>query len=141
VNYIIKEDRKSIKEVVEPLTGKKKLLFFRGHMGNNGITQSFINLLNNLDQNAYDITVFLIGSNEKNEIFNMNDLNENIRKVFYAGAANYTVDEYSRDAILKENHIESEIDKFFPHKAYSREVKRFFGNQSFDVAIDFSGYS
>ena len=71
----------------------------------------------------------------------MNALNENIRKVFYAGAANYTVDEYSRDAILKENHIESEIDKFFPHKAYSREVKRFFGNQSFDVAIDFSGYS
>lgn len=141
VNYIFKEDRKSIKEVVEPLTGKKKLLFFRGHMGNNGITQSFINLLNNLDQNAYDITVFLIGSNEKNEILNMNALNENIRKVFYAGAANYTVDEYSRDAILKENHIESEIDKFFPHKAYSREVKRFFGNQSFDVAIDFSGYS
>lgn len=141
VDFMFNNNESGIDNIVLPLTEKKKIVLFRGRMGNNGITKSFINLVNTIDKSLYDITVFLIGSDDETEISNTNELDSSVRKVFYAGAANYTVNEYAVDALLKEEHNDTEINKLFPYEAYEREFQRFFGNQLFDVAIDFSGYS
>lgn len=139
VAYIF--DNENVVEVIKPENGKKKLLFFRGRMGNNGITNSLVNLVNNIDSEKYDITTLLLEPKEDFEFTNIAKLNPNIRNVFYGGAADYTLDEYAIDAQLKGAHVESEIDKYFPDNAYRREARRLLGNQSYDVAIDYSGYS
>ena len=54
---------------------KKKILFFHFDLGGGGAEKVLVNLLNNLDPNKYEITLFLLF---KNGIY-IKDLNKNIR--------------------------------------------------------------
>ncbi|MDG6113887.1 CDP-glycerol glycerophosphotransferase family protein [Lactococcus formosensis] len=128
-------------KVVQPLQGKKKLLFHAGALMDNGITSSFINLVNQIDKEKYDITVFLHDSNNLEVQNNWKKLPTHVRKMFKPGLPIYKFEENVHDRYLKNETPKSNIDRFFPEAGYKREVSRLFGNSQFDVSIDFSGYS
>lgn len=54
-------------------------------MKNNGITTSMINLLNNLDYNTYDVTLFTGFSTNKEILKNLNEVNDNLRIILRKG--------------------------------------------------------
>lgn len=129
-----------IKEITAK-NSKIKLLIHPGAMLDNGITNSFINLMSQLDYEKYDVTAFLHDSTEPEIVNNFNRLDKRVRKMFKPGLPIYTVEENVSDRYLKSDHKRGAIDKFYPEKGYQRESSRLFGNIKYDVAIDFSGYS
>jgi CDP-glycerol glycerophosphotransferase len=140
VEAIFYQNFSSIK-CIEPTHGKKKLLFHAGALMDNGITSSFLNLINQIDYTKYDVTIFLHDSKLKEIKDNWARLHPASRKMFKPGLPVYKMEENIRDRMLKNNPFEFDIEKYFPEEAYSREARRLFGNSSFDVVIDFSGYS
>lgn len=153
--FVFHDDEKMLKEyveaifnnnfeqlkVVQPLQGKKKLLFHAGALMDNGITSSFINLVNQIDEKKYDITVFLHDSNNQEVHNNWKKLPIHVRKMFKPGLPIYKFEENFYDRYLKNETPKTSIEQFFPEDGYKREVSRLFGNSKFDVSIDFSGYS
>lgn len=121
---------------------KETILFYPGGMMNNGITSSFINLMDNIDYNKYDVSVFLNISNKKEVLKNLEKLNKNVRLLFKHGIPVYNLDEIYRDRLCHNRGVSKNyLKKAYPEKAYERESRRYFGKSTFDFAIDFSGYS
>ena len=55
------------------------MLIYPGGMKNNGITTSIINLLENVDYETYDITLFTNKSKNLEVLNNLNSINKNVR--------------------------------------------------------------
>lgn len=140
VSAIFEQDHSHIK-CVSPTHSKKKILFHAGALMDNGITSSFLNLINQIDYDKYDVTIFLHDSKLKEIRDNWARLHPNARKMFKPGLPVYTISENVHDRMLKNNPFEFNIDTYYPKEAYEREARRLFGNATFDVAVDFSGYS
>ncbi|MCJ1972901.1 CDP-glycerol glycerophosphotransferase family protein [Lactococcus carnosus] len=153
--FVLHEDEEMIEEyvqaifqnkfdcikVVSPLHGKKKMLLHAGALMDNGITSSFINLVNQIDKEEYDLTIFLHDSNLEEIKNNWKKLPIHARKMFKPGLPIYKMDENIFDRYLKSEIPRGNTEKLFPEKGYKREVSRLFGNSTFDVSVDFSGYS
>lgn len=141
VETIFNNEKNKLK-VVEPDNKKIKLLIHPGALYDNGITSSFLNLVNQIDYSKYDVTAFLHESKDKEVLSNFRKINQNVRKMFKPGLPIYTLEENIRDRYLK-NDIPNEVvnDNIFPEQGYIRESKRLFANTDFDAVIDFSGYS
>ncbi len=120
---------------------KKKILIYPGGLKNNGITSSFINLTNSIDYNKYDVTLFTNTPHRAEVLNNLNKVNPNVRMLFKPGIPIYKLNEIYRDKLIQNRSLKGYLKIFYPKKAYKREVNRLMGNQSFDVSIDFSGYS
>lgn len=133
------EQKKIKKYRVE--TAKKKLLIYPGGMADNGITSSFINLLNNIDYSKYDVTVFVNGSGNMEANNNLKKLNRNARPLFKFGMDILTVKEKLINKKIADNGLAINQRDKYPEKGYKREMNRLTANLKFDVAIDFSGYS
>lgn len=126
---------------VEFLSNKKtKILMYGGGLINNGITSSFINLLNAIDYDKYEICT-IEGMNRSVDVTNQRyKINDNVHFFFRADVPIRTPNEmsllkkYYKKTALKANEM-SAIDQQF-----SRENRRVFGALQFDVVIDFSGY-
>lgn len=122
---------------------KERLLFYPGGFLNNGITSSFINLMNNIDYDKYDVSVIMRAPrNWESEIIkNLSKLPREVRMLFNGGVAALQfqediVDENYRFDPDKKRNLEN-----LPIQGYRRDFKRLVGDSNFDVAIDFSGYS
>lgn len=141
VSTIFKNEQGKLK-VVTPENGKIKILIHPGALYDNGITSSFLNLVNQIDYSKYDVTAFLHASKDLEVINNLKKINSNVRKMYKPGLPIYTLDENIKDRYLK-NDIPNETvsDTLFPEEGYIRESKRLFGDSKFDAVIDFSGYS
>jgi len=121
---------------------KQKLLFYAGGMRINGITYSFLSLLNHLDYEKYDVTV-LVG-NTKNKICQelINKINNKARVLVRIGIWNATAIETIRKNLVYLLGLDSNyLKKIFPKQLFQREYRRLFGKTKFDSVIDFSGYS
>ncbi|MDD3746249.1 MAG: glycosyltransferase [Anaerostipes sp.] len=122
---------------------KKKVLIYRGSMAENGITHSFMSLLNNFDYEKYDVTAYVSASNGDADALNrILSVNKNVRTMKRVGTWNADF----REDFLKELFFETGIKndtymKLFPHKMFQREFRRCFGQSEFDYVIDFTGYS
>ncbi|MEO1781201.1 hypothetical protein BAU18_000780 [Enterococcus diestrammenae] len=127
----------------ETQNGKKRLLVYPGGMNNNGITSSLVNLINNIDETQYDISVLLqIPSRNKAECYgNISKLPNHARLIFKGGALLYTEAELLNDKQFKADPLNDEFYQALDDTGYQREFMRVVGNSKFDVAIDFSGYS
>ena len=121
---------------------KQKILIYAGGMYDNGITISFLNLMNNIDYEKYDVSCFTGASKNSVVLKNISAINKNAHLFFKPGIPNYTFGEAYRD---KFTHLFGEVKvlgKFiYPEKAYKRESSRLFGCSSYDYVVDFSGYS
>lgn len=136
------DNKKDLLKVVKPQKGKIKLLIHPGALYDNGITTSFLNLVNQIDYSKYDVTAFLHESKDLEVIKNFRKINKNVRKIFKPGLPIYTLEENIRDRYLKNDIPDKQVDQnLFPEKGYMREADRLFSKISFDAVIDFSGYS
>ncbi|AQP53106.1 hypothetical protein CBF34_02670 [Vagococcus penaei] len=118
---------------------KTKLLIYPGGMRNNGITSSLINLIQNIDATVYDVTCFLDQPRSAEQIANIRQLPKTTHLLFRFGASDYTVKEAYQDLRIQARGFKHESQ--YPNEIYQRECLRLLGNQHYDVAIDFSGYS
>ncbi|MEC1752695.1 CDP-glycerol glycerophosphotransferase family protein [Bacillus mojavensis] len=121
---------------------KEKILIYPGGLMNNGITSSFINLMNNIDYNKYDVSCFMKTPHSKEVLKNINKINKNARLLFKPGLPVYDIKEvYADKLIINRGATTKFLRKIYPEQAYRREHNRLFGNSKFDYVIDFSGYS
>ncbi|MFP7479755.1 CDP-glycerol glycerophosphotransferase family protein [Terribacillus saccharophilus] len=122
--------------------GKEKILIYPGGMMNNGITSSFINLLDNIDYSKYDVSCFMKTPHSKEALQNIAKVNKNARMLFKPGVPVYRLGEVYRDKHINNRGIRGKLEKkIYPEQAYRREHRRLFGKTHFDYVIDFSGYS
>lgn len=124
-------------------TNKEKILIYCGGFFNNGITSSVMNLLNNIDYDKYDVTAVDYGNEiRKEKVENTAKLNPNVKVLYRVGTWNAKLFEwYRHNLFLNRGAYTDKMKKWLPADMYRREAKRLVGNTSFDVGIDFSGYS
>ena len=121
---------------------KERLLIYSGGLVNNGITSSLLNLLENIDYNRFEVTIFLQRQTNKIALDNLNRVNKNVNIILRNGGFFATFTENYRNNYVRDRGIIStKEEKIFPNKAYQREFRRLFGNSKFDYVMDFSGYS
>ncbi|MCB5953553.1 CDP-glycerol glycerophosphotransferase family protein [Enterococcus sp. CWB-B31] len=141
VERIFKSNKTNGMKEVKANTSKIKLLIHPGGMIDNGITNSFLNLIDQIDYDKYDVTAFLHDSTNPEIVKNWNKMNRHVRKMFKPGLPIYTFEENIFDRYLKNVHMPSEVDKYLPELGYKREAQRLFAGLHFDVTINFDGYS
>ncbi len=135
-----KEQRQDVK-IIEANNNKKRILFYPGGMRSNGITSSFLNLVQNINYDEYDVTCFLDNLSTPDQIKNTLDIPENVSLLFRFDLSNYTSKEYLQDLKIHFKGVKKGKEDKYPEHIYQREVRRLLGKQTFDIAIDFSGYS
>ncbi|MHD0396682.1 CDP-glycerol glycerophosphotransferase family protein [Staphylococcus simulans] len=149
--YVYNDDGNVTQKLVEKMFNhnsdksnhdKTKILMYPGGMINNGITSSAINLLENIDYNQYDVTIFLGYTRNPEVLNNIKAVNPNVRIIFRYGPLLATTIEKYQDTFVKNRGVQSKIEKeLYPTELYEREFRKVFGTSKFDVVIDFSGYS
>ncbi|HCM89448.1 MULTISPECIES: CDP-glycerol glycerophosphotransferase family protein [Vagococcus] len=136
-------NQQEIKEVklIQPISYKKRLLIYPGGMRSNGITSSFLSLVQNIDYNEYDVVCLLDNIKSKDQIKNVSDIPNNVSILFRFERSNFTAKEYYQDMHFHLKGVKKGKEDKYPNEIYERDVRRLLGKQRFDVAIDFSGYS
>jgi len=130
------------KKVLNNINNKESLLIYAGGLMNNGITSSLLNLLENIDYNKFEVTIFMQRKVNKIALDNLNRVNKNVKILLRSGGFFATMSEnYRNNYVRNRGIISSKEEKLYPEKAYKREFRRLFGNSKFDYVIDFSGYS
>lgn len=129
-------------KIVSCKTKKKKVLFSRGPMLVNGITTAFLNVLNQIDYDKYDVTVLLDGTKDAAQKEKIMSVNSQARVLVRPGGARKTL----KEAILNNYYTQcgprsSFIKKIFPKGVYKREFCRILGESRFDYIIDYEGYN
>jgi CDP-glycerol glycerophosphotransferase len=130
-------------KLIQNKSNKTKILIYCGGFLNNGITTSVTNLLNAIDYDQYDVTVMNYAEDDKSERWkNVEKLNKNVKFLHRVGTWNASLTEWYRHALILRRGVYSKfMQKIVPSKMYRRELERIIGNSSFDIGIDFSGYS
>lgn len=134
--YVVKEEKN---------TDKKDILIFPDYFVKNGITTSAVNLLNSIDRDKYNITLFLPNNIVENstEQHVIDDLvNKGMSVVINYDQKFSTLEERWIQRIFYTTH-EIYSDYMFDgiKTLNERNYKRLLGRTKYDVAIDFCSYS
>lgn len=120
---------------------KKKLLFFGGGLRMNGISTALRTMLDYIDYDKYDVTVYAGNLKFADSKEMICTFNKNIRifsRVSYTPA---TFGEMIRNDFLRVFGFHAPLMKqIYPKAMYDREFIRCFGESRFDTVIDYSGY-
>ena len=125
---------------------KPKLLLSSAKMLDNGITNSFLNLLSMIDYDKFDVTVYLTQDSRKNAALDarVENLRKEIRVLLRKGPISASLDEEIRREFciyLSREKTKKFVDRIYPHQVSKREFKRAFGFAEFDYIVEFNGYS
>ena len=122
-------------------TGKKTILLYPGGLATNGVTSAFLSLLNNIDYDKYDVTVFTLASSSPENNANLDKIPPHIR-VFLRISTPMLSPKDSKKYTAGLTHaycLEPEKLEVF-ERIMRSEYVRIFGDAQFDYIIDFSGY-
>ena len=115
-------------------THKMKLLFNVGLMANNGVTESFLSLLNRIDYDKYDVSVLCKLGNEAN----INRMHENVRVFVRTDDSPVTLrNSYNLQRSIKNGHADT--NNISVNAIFETEFVRCFGNANFDYTFDYCG--
>lgn len=126
---------------------KKNILMFAGNLSiTNGLTRSFENLVNKLSSDSNKITVIVGESTVDNETSNemLDRLYAKGHKIIVKFGRDLinAKEEYARGYFEKHRHLPTQEIQKIHDFGYERNVMKVFGNQKYDVVINFeSGYS
>lgn len=130
------------KETNNYVSNKIRLLFYAGDFKPNGVTSSFLSLLNNLDYSKYDISVILLKKDNQDYLDKIRQINPKARILCRAGTYSQTLLEHCANEIILQKGIGTQqLKNKMPTQLYTREWKRCFGSTKFDIVINFTGYS
>jgi len=142
IGYLFGETENRVKGIRHLSNQKEKILIYPGMMKDNGITTSFINLMNNVDYSQYDVSCITKSPDNEESLKNIDKVNKNVRFLFTPGIPVYKFSEVYRDKYIHFRGVKGIIGKrIYPDRSYAREHRRLFGKSRFDYVIDFSGYS
>lgn len=119
---------------------KKKVLIYGGGFANNGITSSLINLSKNFDYNKFELFIVEkhnVNGDTKN---NLMELDPRANILYRRGNLVTGTRQSKAYKEFLETGIILEKDEQKIKKMFEQEHKRIFGDMTFDVYIDFSGY-
>jgi CDP-glycerol glycerophosphotransferase len=131
--------------LTRPVDERQSLLFFLGSFMPNGITTSFINLVNNLDRRRFRPTVIVEPLNmaafpERLEQFAK--IPKDVAVLGRVGQMNLTIEErWVREEFESRHKLASPALWHIYQQAFRREYARIFGQSRFDVLINFDGYA
>jgi CDP-glycerol glycerophosphotransferase len=114
---------------------KTRVLFYPGPMDCSEITEAFLALVNELDYEKYDVSIFYYGNN----IENMKRISPKARIFMRCGSPSYTLTEHHKMLSVKKNEFHENDGTTVINNAFENEIIRCFGNAAFDYVIDFSG--
>lgn len=100
---------------------KTKILMYPGGMINNGITSSAINLLDNIDYDQYDVTIFLGYTRNLEVLNNIKTVNPNVRIMFRYGPLLATTIEKYQDTFIKNRVYNPKLKKNFIQLNFMKE--------------------
>jgi len=131
---------------VESKKEKKSILFYGGPFIPNGITSSFINLLNHIDYDKYIVTIIVEPNTTMNKfperLEQIEKIDNRIKILGRVGRMNLRLEE---DWIIKKfttmNQLQNNEMWDIFNKAYSREMKRMLGDNKFHYFVNFEGYN
>ena len=128
-------------KLVQCQNKKKKLLFFGGGLRMNGISTALRTMLDYIDYDKYDVTVYagnLKFADSKEMICTFNKNARIFARVSYTPS---TFGEMIRNDFLRVFGFNAPLMKYiYPKAMYDREFIRCFGESHFDTVIDYSGY-
>ncbi|MBR2527821.1 MAG: CDP-glycerol glycerophosphotransferase family protein [Blautia sp.] len=130
--------------LIQSPANKKKLLISSGEILENGITHALLSLLRQIDYDKWDVTAFLIANIRKPEIASLlnSELDPRVRAVNRCGALCVTPEEeYARNMVLERPLDQNIRRRYYSEEIYAREWRRCFGDTSYDVIVDFNGYT
>lgn len=120
---------------------KKKLLFFGGGLRMNGISTALRTMLDYIDYDKYDVTVYAGNLKFDDSKEMICTFNENARIFSRVAFTPATFTEQIRNDLLRVFGFNFPLMKYiYPKKMYDREFLRCFGESQFDTVIDYSGY-
>lgn len=154
--YVYKEDGNVTKRVIDwfvfgennvdivpnKYETKKKILFHAGSFQPNGITSAFVNLVNGIDKQLYDITVTLSDSiiHYPERLEQLDKIKKDVNILPKTGGM-YRSDESFFAEHLNDNGISTDRTVQIYKSEYQKEYKRLFSHVKFDHIVDYSGYS
>ncbi|MGO2083616.1 CDP-glycerol glycerophosphotransferase family protein [Vagococcus sp.] len=141
LDYILYGEESEKLTIIDRNQEKEKLLFYGGGMRSNGITSSFLNLIQNIDFTRYDVTCILDQPRTKDQINNISALPRETHLLFRFGHTLYSRKEAYLDLYFTSRGMTKYNQEKYPEVIYEREASRLLGKQTFIAAIDFSGYS
>jgi glycosyltransferase involved in cell wall biosynthesis len=115
---------------------KKKILFYPGHLNNNGVTEVFLTFVRKMDFNKFDVSVYCDSKN----LDNINRIPKKVRVFTRCGDDCLSLDEQKKMKLLQENGYEDNEASAMIDNILERDFIRCFGNATFDYVVDFSGY-
>lgn len=127
-----------------PPERRKRLLFYAGRFAPNGITSSFIALTHAIDHTQYEVTILVNAKSidqDPAHARNLQKLPPECRLVMRKGEMVSTAAETQAYAGFRQTGTyKNTADRALIETVFTREARRVFGNQVYDVAINFSGY-
>ena len=141
VDIIFNQESLPNVSIIESETPKKSLLIYPGGMRSNGITSSFLNLMNGIDYSKYQVVCLLDNIQTPDQIKNISAIPKEVSLLFRFEVSNYTIKEHYQDLNIHLKGVKKGKEFKYPGSIYQREVNRLLGSKRFDIAIDFSGYS
>lgn len=121
---------------------KEKILLYLGGMRNNGITTSALNLLNNIDYDRFDVSIWAPQPSKDSPAFLYERIPAAVRQFLRIGThpltseLNDKLNSFLGSTEFNEASVPSEAQSVF-----QTEWRRSFGSSTFDYIIDFSGYA
>lgn len=119
---------------------KKKILFVQGNMAVNGMTSAMINLLDEIDYDQYDVTLY-VNFKEISQQKNARLVDKRVRFIARTGILSATLFEDMRMNLYNRRGYTKFWKAFYPQKMYAREFQRCVGTGRFDYVIDYDGYN
>ena len=116
---------------------KKNILIYPGNLATNGVTTSFLTLLDYLDYDKYNIIVLL--PNDYSNRQNQQRINKKAKVFYQVTTDGFTRREYVKAERLKILGLRKEEPELTT--AYRRNMRRIFTDLEFDTVINFNGYS
>lgn len=122
-------------------TGKKKILLFAGGFYADGVTSAALALLNSMDYQDYDVTLFVSTLKSEMQDFNFNKIPEEVRVLLRCSRLSMTEEQKLVYEMTMGNGFGIDSDyQLMQEYLGKREYSRCFGESKFDYLIDFSGY-
>ncbi|MBE5957555.1 MAG: glycosyltransferase [Lachnospiraceae bacterium] len=140
VDAIFNGNEQKVK-VIRRVDEKKKIFISLGRALQNGITHSFLSLLNNIDYDKYDVTAYLYEAITPDQEVRMEEINKNVRVLVRTGYNFASIIENAKMVIAMAFNIEGPFKKLLPQKMFERQAKRLAGDAKFDAVVEFCGYS
>lgn len=142
INFFFQDDNSYT--VNFPKKNRKSILMYAGPLNSNGITSSALNLLNEINQHKYDITLLLDAEifQYPEQIERAKRIPREVKIIVKVGRSLQSAEEkWISDRFLKNHRFDNNEQKELYENSFISEFHRMFSKSDFDVILNFDGYN